>query len=73
MFAILHFTAVKKSRHGNMFALSETVRSEVCVAPASVGPTAQRVGGTYGDEGKAVGSVLPTALLSEFRRHENAA
>jgi hypothetical protein len=55
MFAILHFVAVKKSRHANMFALSESVRTEVLFAPASFGPTAQRVGHTYGDEGKAVG------------------
>ena len=39
-----------------------------CIAPASVGPTTQRAWGrVWGDEGKAVGSVLPTALLSEPR------
>ena len=30
-------------------------------------------GGRVGDECKAVGSVLPTALLSELHHHENAA
>ncbi len=63
MFALLHFVAVKKSRYGNMFALSETVRSEVCLLlPLSVRQP-DVLGGTYGDEGKAVGSELPTALL----------
>jgi hypothetical protein len=43
---VLHFTAVKKSRQRDTFALSETAR--LYLSPAAAGPTAQRVGGTYG-------------------------
>ena len=56
------FRRRKKPRHGNTFASSETVRSEV--APClcwSDGPTCR--GARLGDEGKAVGRVPPTALL----------
>ncbi len=44
-FTVLHFAAVKKPRRTHTFALSETARLGACIAPATVGPTAQRVGG----------------------------
>ena len=68
MFAVLHFTAVKKSRCGNTFALSETVRFRSLLAPASVAPTVQRVGHTYRDEGKAVG--FPADGFAMIRHRE---
>jgi len=64
MLAILHLAAAKKPRQRNTLALSETVRSEVGMAPASVGQTPCR-GTRIGDEGRAVGCVPPTALLSD--------
>jgi hypothetical protein len=47
------FTAVKKVALREHFALSETGHFRGLLALASVGPTVQRVGHTYGDEGKA--------------------
>jgi hypothetical protein len=50
MFAILHFTAVKKPCLNHTLALSETVRSEVCTLfPLSVRqPNVLGVEGAYG-------------------------
>jgi hypothetical protein len=65
MFAILHSAAVKKSLPGNTISPCRRPAFRGCIAPASVGPTAQRVGGHVGDEGKAAGKRISTALLFE--------
>ncbi len=46
MFDVLHFIAVKKPRHDRKLARSD--RASMNEASVTVGPTAQRVGGTYG-------------------------
>ena len=62
--AILHLTVVKKPLRRDTLATLD--RASVKVASLTVGLTAQRVGeARMGDEGKAVGAGLPTALLSE--------
>ncbi len=49
----LHFTAVKKSRHENTFALSETVRSEVVsLLPLSVRQPKRAGGHVWGTKAK---------------------
>ena len=53
MFAILHFVAVKKSRHEKTFALSETVRSEVVsLLPLSVRQPKRAGGHVWGTKAK---------------------
>jgi hypothetical protein len=76
MFAILHFIAVKKSRHGNTFAWSETVCSEVVsLLPLSVRQPERAWGARMGDEGKAVGRLSADgfAYLSHCRLCPRAA
>ena len=68
MFGILHCDAVKKPPPGNTLAQSGPCVGESVAPLVTVGsdsPTRRPLGGIgmMGDEGEAVGSVLPTALL----------
>jgi hypothetical protein len=68
MFGILHFIAVKKSRHDNNIGLVGDRASRGCIAPASIGPTPKRAGGhVWGTKAKPLAPMLPTALLSKPR------
>jgi len=73
LFRVVRFfgrTGVVPRRANGRWGRGEDLSPSLSVRHPTI---AAQESGTYGDEGKAVGTMPPTALLFQFHRHENAA